>query len=244
MASLPVADKKDIRIGIVSAVVALGLLFVLLLLLGFEVADPKPEPPKVAATSEIEEIVLENLKVDMGGGSEGAPSDDPVKEPTPQTEEVIATTKASPKTTNTGKSNKTNSPKATGEPASTQQSTNPFGGGGSGKEGDGSGKFGNDAGGGSGEGPGGLGDGTGRARLTDPDVNDIYTDQDQLVYLRVIINAEGNVLKVSNLSSRTTTNDQRIINKVMAAVKSDVRFSKKPGSGQEQLVITIKIEAN
>jgi hypothetical protein len=244
MATLPISEKRDIQIGIVSAVVTLLLIFLMLLLLGFEVADPKPEPPKVEATSEIEEIVLENLKVDVGGGSEGAPSDDPVKEPTSQTEEVIASIKTSPKTTNSGKSNKTNSPKSTGEPTSTQQSNNPFGGGGSGNEGTGSGKFGNDAGGGSGDGPGGLGDGSGRTRLNDPRVDDIASDQNHTINLLVKINASGNIVSISNIAAKTTCTDQRILNKVMAAVKSQVKYSKKPDSGLELVYITVNLNAN
>ncbi len=244
MASLPISDKKDIQIGVVSAVLALLLMFLLLLFLSFEVAYPKPEPPRVEAFTEIDELVLENLKVDAGGGSEGSASKDPVTEPKPETEEIIATTKPSTTKTNTGKGKRTDAPNSQNDPSNAKQNDNPFGGKGTGDKGDGSGAFGNDSGTGSGSGPGGLGDGTGRQRLTDPDVDDILSDQNHVIYLRIIINAEGRVMSATNLSSKTTTTDQRIINKVLAAVKSDVRFSKKPGSGQEQLVITININAN
>lgn len=244
MAAAPISQKKDVQIGLVSAVLGLLLLFLLLLLLGFEVADPKPEPPKVTAATEIEDIVLENLKVDVGGGSEGAPSDDPVKEPQPQTEKVI-TKKTNPVTkTNTGESNKTNSPTSKGEPSSTTQSNNPFGGGGSGKEGQGSGKFGSDEGGGSGTGPGGLGDGSGRIRLNDPKVDNISSDQNHTINLRAQINAEGKIMSVTNIASKTTTTDQRILNQVMAAVKSQVRYSKKAGAGMELVYITVNLNAN
>ena len=244
MAAPPISDKKDIKIGLVSAVLGLVLILLLLLFLSFEVAYPKPIPPKVEAFTELEELDLENLKVDAGGGSEGSASKDPVTDPKPETEEIITNNKSTTSKTNTGKGKKTDAANSQNDPSNAKQNDNPFGGKGTGDDGKGSGAFGKDEGSGSGAGPGGLGDGTGRQRLTDPDVDDIISDVNHVIYLRVIINSEGRVLSANNLSAKTTTTDARIINKVRSAVISDVRFSKKPGSGQEQVVITININAN
>ncbi len=244
MATLPIANKKDLKIGAAAAVLGLLLILLILLLCSFEVADPKPEPPKIAAESEIEEIVLENLKVDMGGGSEGAPSDAPLDEPKPQTEEII-TKKDNPNTkVNTGKSDKTNAPTSDNTASTTKQDANPFGGNGSGTKGDGSGKFGTDAGAGTGSGPGGVGDGSGRIRQNEPKVDDISSNQNHIIYLRATINAEGRIMEVTNLTSKTTTSDQVILRQVIAAVKNQVRYNKKAGAGLEAVYITINLNAN
>jgi hypothetical protein len=244
MASLPIANKKDLKIGAAAAVLSLILLLVLLLLLSFEVADPKPEPPRIAAETEIDEMLLENLKVDMGGGSEGAPSDSPIDEPKDQTEEVI-TKKDNPNTkVNTGKSDKTNAAKSDNTASTTKQDDNPFGGSGGGKKGDGSGKFGDDAGAGSGSGPGGVGDGAGRIRLNDPKVDEIASDHNHVIHLRATINAEGRIVDVTNLPAKTTTSDQVILRQVIAAVKNQVRYNKKAGAGLELVYLTINLNAN
>lgn len=245
MSGIPVANKKDIQIGLVSAAVGLLLIFIFLILMSFEVADPKPEPPKVDATSEIEDIVLENLKVDMGGGSEGAPSEDPKVDPQPQTQKTL-TKKSNTKTkVPAGKSEKDTEKPGKGE-TSGSDTPSMFNGNGEGKKGAGAGKVGtkDSQGEGNGPGPNGYGNGTGRKRLTEPKVGQIHSNKNQTIYLRVVINSEGKVLSVKNLPAKTTTNDGVIINKIMAAVKKDVLFSKKPGSGQEQLVITINIKAS
>ena len=244
MATLPIANKKDIKIGAAAAILGLALIVVLLLLLSFEVADPKPQPPKIAAESEIEDIVLENLKVDMGGGSEGAPSDAPLDDPKPQTEEVI-TKKDNPNTkVNTGKSDKTNAPKSDNTASTTKQDPNPFGGTGKGTKGAGSGISGKDEGADKGTGPGGVGDGSGRIRQNEPKVDDISSNQNHVIYLRATINAEGRIVDVTNLTSKTTTSDQVILRQVISAVKNQVRYNKKAGAGLEAVYITINLNAN
>lgn len=244
MAGLPISNKRDIKIGAAAAVMGLLLLLMILLLLSFEVADPKPEPPKVPTTTEIDEITLENLKVDAGGGEEGSPSDDPLDEPKPQTEEVI-TKKDNPDTkVNTGKSNKNTAATSNNTASTTKKDSNPFGGGGGGKQGKGSGISGKDDGPGTGSGPGGLGDGSGRKRLNDPKVDDISSDQNHVINLRAKINAEGKIVEVTNIASKTTTTDQRIINQVISAVKNQVKYSKKEGAGLELVYITVNLNAN
>lgn len=243
--SIPqVAEKKDIQIGWVATAIMVIVLFVILFLIKFQIADPPPVD-FVMKTETVfpEELDLKNLKVDMGNAGSGSPTDDPIAKPTPQQQEVLSTTKESNTKTNSGKSNKTNSKTNSNNTASTTtQSKNPFGtGGNNGKNGAGTSPFGNDTGTG-GDGPGGGGGGEGRTRLNDPSIDHIQTDVDITINLKVSVNADGVV--VSALSTpKTTTTDQRIINQVIAAVKSQVKYSKSPGSGLVTQYITVKINA-
>jgi len=242
MSSFPIADKKDEQIGLIGSAVALLFLFMILMLVTYQIADPKPEPFQQAAQTELEELELENLKVDVGGGSEGTPSDEPVTKPQPETQQIL-TKKNNPTTkTTTGKGTKNTSPNSKNDPSNSTKSDNPFGTGGSGDQGSGSGKFGNDSGTGSGNGPGGTGDGAGRIRLVDP-VDDIVSDDNHRINLRLTINAEGNVIDVRNIAAQTTTTDQRIINQVIAATKKQAKYSKKPGAGPEIVFITLHLSA-
>jgi len=242
MSSFPIADKKDEQIGLIGSAVALLFLFMILMLVTYQIADPKPEPFQQAAQTELEELELENLKVDVGGGSEGTPSDEPVTKPQPETQQIL-TKKNNPTTkTTTGKGTKNTSPNSKNDPSNSTKSDNPFGTGGSGDQGSGSGKFGNDSGTGSGNGPGGTGDGAGRIRLVDP-VDDIVSDDNHRINLRLTINAEGNVIDVINIAAQTTTADQRIINQVIAATKKQAKYSKKPGAGPEIVFITLHLSA-
>jgi len=242
MASVPIFDKRDQQIGAVASALALTFLFIILVLITYQIADPPPEPFVQPAATELENLEIDNLKVEMGGASEGSPNDDPVTEPRPQTQQVL-TKKENPDTkTNTGKGTATNAPNSDNEASNTKKSNNPFGSGGGGDSGTGSGVFGQDKGV-SGSGPGGIGDGAGRIRLNDPVVDNIMSDENHLISLRLTINAEGNVVAVQNIASKTTTTDQRIINQVIAAVKAQVKYNKKPGAGLESVYLPVNVKS-
>lgn len=167
-----------------------------------------------------------------------------VKEPQPQTQQVLTKPK-NPKTqTNTGQSTNNTAPNSNNTSSTTQASNNPFGDGGSGggKGGGKGGKFGNDAGTG-GEGPGGGGNGDGRIRLNDPQVDHIETNVNVTIYLKLTVNENGDVVSASNITSKTTTTDQRIINQVIAAVKSQVKYNKDSGAGLVSVYLTVRINA-
>ena len=131
-----------------------------------------------------------------------------------------------------------NSDNKTNSSTSTEASTNYFGDGGS-SLGKGSG-FGTDNDHGSGSGPGGGG---GRIRYGDPNTDNIYSDEPQTIYLKLTVNAEGEVVGGKS-TSKTTTTDQRIINQVLTNVKSQVRYSKKPGASLEFVYLTVNVRAN
>lgn len=238
-----ISDKKDEQIAWISAAVLLVLLFVIFWMITFEMADPPPKDFVMKAETIMEEIDLKNLKVDMGNAGSGSPTDDPVTEPKPQQEQILAANKPSKTTTHSGHSTNTNSQTtSTNTSSTTTQSNNPFGSGGNnGTQGSGTSPFGNDTGTG-GNGPGGPGSGEGRTRLNDPSVDHIVTDVDVTIYLKLTINADGVVVSAIS-TSKTTTTDQRIINQVIAAVKNQVKYNKAPGTGLVTQFLTVKINA-
>jgi hypothetical protein len=242
MATIPIFNKRDEQYGIIASAIFLLLIFLILVLLTYQVADPVPEPFVQAASTELQDIEIKDLKVEMGGGSEGTPSDKPVTPPKPQTQQVL-TKKDNPDTkVNTGQGSASTTPNSKNEASNQQQSTNPFGSGGSATNGNGNGAFGKDSGT-SGEGPGGIGDGKGRIRLNDPKVDDIVSDDNHRISLRLTVNSEGVIVDVRNIAAKTTTTDQRIINQVISAVKNQVRYNRKSDATLEIVYLTVNLNA-
>lgn len=244
MATLPIANKKDEQIGMIAAIVFVALILLVLFVMTYQIADPPPKPYEVPSTMDLENIEIKNLSVQVGGGSKGSPSDDDVSPPKPQTQQVL-TKKDNPDTkVNTGKGSSNTAPNSQNEATNSKKSDNPFGSGGSSTDGQGSGTFGKDVAGISGNGSSGIQDGKGRIRQNDPNVDDIQSDDNHIIYLQVIVNSEGYVVDCKNIASKTTTNDQRIINRVISAVKSQVRYNKKPNASLEVCYETIRLNAN
>lgn len=243
MATIPIVDTGDKRKGIATSVVVMILLILFLFLVKFEMADPPPQDIDVKLAEPLDVTVIENLTI-QGGSGGGKPSDDPVREPQPQTENILATTKPQETQTNTGQANTTNNPNSQNDPSTTQQSDNPFASGGSGNGnsgGDGD-TFGGDSGTGTG-GNGGSGTGKGRVRLNDVNINNLIYNSDEKIFLKLVIDAQGNVVQVINLKGKTTTTDQILINKVKVAVKKQVKYNKEPGAPLAAVYYTVKINA-
>lgn len=245
MATLPVVNEIDKRKGIIAAAITMLLLFLYLYFTKILMADPPPRDIPVKTETTIDQIELKNLVVEAGGQGGGTPTNDPVvSEPKPQTQQVLTKPK-NPKTqTNTGQSTNQTAENSNNTSSTTQASNNPFGDGGSGggKGGGKGGKFGNDNGT-AGTGPGGNGNGDGRTRLNDPSVDHIETNVNVTIHLKLTVNESGDVVSASNITSKTTTTDQRIINQVISAVKSQVKYNKDPGSGMVSVYLTVKINA-
>lgn len=244
MATLPIVFPKDRKFGIAATGVTLLALFIYLYFTTIMMADPAPAdiPPVVTETT-IEQIELKNLVVETGGGgSAGSPSDDPIDQPKPQTEKVLVRNKPANTHHTSGQSTNNTSPNSNNPSSSVKPSDNPFGSGGiNGKDGHSKeGKFG--PGEGPGEGPGpDAGSGNGRTRLNNVSIDHIESERDEIIYLKLTVDANGNVVSAIS-TSKTTTTDARIINQVKAAVISQVKFSKSPGSGPVQLFYTVKID--
>ena len=141
ISSPQVADPKDVKVGLVSALSAIFVLMILLFLITYQIADPPAQDVVVTAEAVIDEILLKDLKLESGSIGGGSASNDPVDKPKQQIQEVI-TGKSKRSSAKSGKSNKTNGNDANNEASTTVQSQDPFGSGGSGgKNGGGNGPF-------------------------------------------------------------------------------------------------------
>lgn len=244
MATVSIKEQQDKRNGIIASVLTMLILFLYLYLTKIAMADPPPRDIPVTAETTIEEIQLKDLVVEQPGGSKGGgtPSDEPISEPKPQTEKVLITNKPSKTQEVSGQSKNMTNEQSSNSSGTVQKSENPFGSGGSGT-GKGSGKgnspFGSDAGNGDGDGEGdGKGSGKARVRVNEVNIDNIYSERDELIHLRLTVDANGNVISATKLP-KTSTTDQILINQVIAAVKSQVKYSK--GTKTEQFFYTVKV---
>lgn len=202
MASIPVVNTIDKRRGIITSIIVMILIVIYLMLIKFEMADPAPVDIDVKLAEPLDITEIENLTIEGGAGG-GNPSDDPVTDPKPETENILATTDPKDTQTNTGQGNTTNNPNSQNDPSNSEQSDNPFADGGNGGgSGGGSGDtFGGDSGTGTG-GNGGNGTGTGRTRLNNVSIANLQYNSDEKIYLKLIIDAQGNVVQVVNLKGK------------------------------------------
>ena len=230
MATIPVVNSIDKRKGIISGVIAVLLLILYVLLTSFEIADPPPQDVVVLADIQFpEELVLEDLVVEGGSGG-GEASDDPIDKPKPQTQEILTGNNENT-VTNTGQSSNTNSPNSSETNTTTNQSNDPFtsGGNGNGTDGGDGNTFGNDSGTAT-NGTNSSGSGTGRIRLNDPIFVDLKHNYDEYIYLKLTIDGQGNVIRAYNIKAKTTTTDQKLINRVIYEVKKQVKYNKASGA--------------
>ena len=243
ISSPQVADPKDVKAGLVSAVASIILLMILLFLITYQIADPPAQDVVVRAEAVIDEILLKDLKLESGSIGGGSPSNDRVDKPKEQIQEII-TGKSKRSSDKSGKSNKTNGNDANNEASTTVQSQDPFGSGGSGgKNGAGNGPFSGP--GNSDDGDGGLGKGNGESRLRISNANlpQYDIDYESNIHLQLTVNANGEVVAAKCIKSKTTCSDQRIINQVINEVISQVKYKKESGAGLVYTFYTVKILA-
>lgn len=244
MSKVPIVNEKDRRIGIITAILALLVLFLYLRLTTYLLADPPPKDIPLSTTIELPvEIVLKELMLE-GGGS-GTPTEAPLtNEVVAQTQHVITKKKSDTKQ-KTGKSNHSTDQHDPNTEASTTDATpNYFGGSGGNGGGNQGGKgkgFGNDNGDGIGE--GNEGGKKPRIRLNEPNTDGIQSDQNCKIHLKLSVNAGGNVVKVENIVSKTTTINQILINQVKANVISQVKYNKVDGAAIEIQYLTVNLLA-
>lgn len=243
MATIPIVDTIDKRKGIMVAIFLMAALLVYLLLLTFEKANPPPKEEVVTLADplDVTEIVKPTI---LGGSGSGTPSDDPVTDPKPQTEQIITSTNNPDHVVNTGQGNTTNTANSQNDPTNAVQTNNPFGDGGSGDgEGGGSGDtFGGSSGTGTG-GHAGSGSGKGRIRKNSINLGDLHYNTDEKIALKLVIDAEGNVVQVINIKSQTSTTDQVLINKVKVAVKKQIKYNKEAGAPLTNVYYTVNVNA-
>jgi hypothetical protein len=247
-------DKKTASLA---TILSLAFVFLLLFFTKIDQRNPPLELITSALEVPVEQIIEAPRLISPGGKSGGgggtATADKVDPTPKPQTSQTLTNTKGIETNEGKGKSNKTTAKDSQNSATSTKKSTNPFGdggdgpgsGGGKGKgknlgigddEGDDSGK-GNGSGNGNGNGKGGN-----RTRLTDPSVDDIESDANCTIQMRVKIDENGNVISAT-CTSLTTTISQLIKNKVCTATIRTAKYNKKPGAGIEEAFITVLIRA-
>lgn len=238
-----VADPKDIKKGVISALASIFVLMILLFFITYQIADPPAQDVVVTAEAVIDEIVLKDLKLESGSIGGGSPSNDRIDKPKEQIQEVI-TGKSERTSTKTGKSNKTNGNDANNEASTTVQNSDPFGSGGSGgKNGAGNGPFSGPGNSDDGEQGLGKGNGASRLRVNNAVLPQYDIDYDSNVHLQLTINANGEVVAAKCIKSKTTCSDQRIINQVVNEVIRQVRYKKEIGAGLVYTFYTVKILA-
>lgn len=239
MAAIPIVNTADKRKGIITAIIVMTLVVLYLLLKTIALADPPPPDPVVLAETELpEELMFEVIEM-SGGADAGSPTDDEVKPPTPQTEQVLTTTNESDYSEPTGNSTNTNANNQTNESSTTTQSNNPFGSGGNNGDTGSGNTFGNDTGVGTGD--GGTGTGIVRKRLNDPVFDRLESNEYATITLVVTIDGQGNIVSASCNYSKTTTNNQVLINRVINEVKKQVKYNKDPGAPLAKVALTVKI---
>lgn len=244
MANIPIVDKMDARKGLIASLLLMLIGFVLLSFMYYEIPDPLPEDTVVIAKTEIDEIVLKELKMEGGSGG-GEPTDAPIDQPKPQTEQVLTNTRPTETNIPTGQSTHTNANNPDNTASTTQQVDNPFGNGGNGSgNGGGSGTgLGQDTGNTDGSG-GGSGTGAAsRKRLNNVSVGGIYIDTDATIGYKLTVDAQGNVVAFTNVKGTTTTTNQSLINKIGYAIKSQVKFNKDSGSPLVYQFYTVRVKA-
>jgi len=237
-----VADPRDVKVGLISALFSILVLMILLFFITYEIANPLPKDEVVNAETIVGEILLEDLKIESGSIGGGSASNDPVDEPKEQIEEVI-TGKSKRSYTKTGKSNKTTGNDANNEASTTVQSQDPFGSGGSGgKNGAGNGPFSGPGNSDDGDDGPGKGDG-GRLRISNVILPLYDNDFDVSIHLQLTVNENGEVVAAKSIKSKTTCSDQRIINQVVNEVIRQVKYKKENGAGLIYTFYTVKILA-
>lgn len=83
-----------------------------------------------------------------------------------------------------------------------------------------------------------------RIRLNNPNTENISSTITCKVALKLSLDNEGNVVDASVVTSKTTTTDQKLLNKLIENVKSQVKYNKIEGkSGVENVFLTINILA-
>ncbi len=236
----PVVLPKHRNTGIVVALGCVVLALLILFIFTFEMADPPPREIPMNTTTSLTDLEIKDLKIETGGAGGGTPSNDPISEPTPQTEKILTQKKNPKSSSNTGESNKTNANNQTNTSTTTTQNDDPFAQGGEdgGLGGGRGGKIGKDNGKYDGK---GNSDPAKRIRLNDPNFENIEVERVVRVNLQMSIDENGQIISARS-TSKTTTTDQRIINRVISEVKKQVRYNKDPDTSPVTVYLTVELE--
>ena len=83
-----------------------------------------------------------------------------------------------------------------------------------------------------------------RVRLNNVSVNDIEITEDARIVYKLLINADGDVVKYACSRSNTTTTNQVLINEIGEAIRKQVKYNKVPGAPQKYVFYSVVLRAN
>jgi hypothetical protein len=243
MKAIPIVNQLDRRNAVIASAVTLLLLFLYLIFATIEMADPAPsdiEPIKTETT--LQEIELKEYIVETeAGGSRkgGSGTNDPISDNLEQTEQILTSDRGKT-SVYSGKSTHHNSPDSDNPSATNRNGDDDFFGEGFDDPYDsgGASEFG-EPGITKGKNSGEVVDGSGRIRKNDPNVEGIIVKESGIVYLILTINQDGDVVKAVNNKSKTGITDARIINKVISAVKAQVKYNRSSYSNLAQAYLQV-----
>jgi hypothetical protein len=230
-------ENKERKIAILASAIFISILLITSCFIRLFIHIPLPvDLPPLRSDEVIEEFIIdkEDIEIAQTGGSSGGGTENnaPVN-PVKTTNPSVSEGKGFSDTTKNGNNS----------------ALNPFGTGGTGGgNGTGGGKLGGPGdrpGDGDPGGGGGGGDPTPGNRITKDVLNQegIVTDVDITINLKLIINSSGKVVSATNIASKTTTTNNRIINKVISEVMKQIKYDEKKNADLEYVYITCKIRA-
>ena len=237
-------ESKGKKIAYISSSSFLMILILLAYFTTFYIQNAVPaDVPPIKSDEVIEEFIVENVEIKdiSGSAGGGTPTNDKVAPPAVQSEKFVTGNQSSDKIFS-GNSNNQNGKNATNGSSTSTKGNNPFGTGGSGGgTGSGKGPFGGTGDGDIGNEPSGAGSGKERVRLKNAKLPEYETDFDSKIHLKLSINTNGDVFAAYYIKSNSTCTDQIIINKVIAEVIRQVKYS--VDSKITYAYYTVKIEA-
>ena len=226
-------ENKERKIAILSSAMFISFLLISSCFIRLFIHIPLPvDLPPLRSDEVIEEFKIdkEDIEIAQTGGSSGGGTEN--NAPVNQV-----------KTTNPSvlEGNDFSAPPKNGN----NSAPNPFGTGGGNETGQGKlGGPGSVEGEGKDDGTGkGYGSGENRIRKNNPKLDQFRTDVDITINLKLIINSSGKVVSATNIASKTTTTDNRIINGVISEVMKQVKYDEKKNARDEYVYITCKIRA-
>lgn len=92
--------------------------------------------------------------------------------------------------------------------------------------------------------PDDMEDSPNRRQISSVDLSGIQTASDVTILLQIAIDGAGNVTKASVIKSKTTTTDQALIDQVIKAVKSQLKYSRNTGAALKYEMYTVKLKVN
>jgi predicted RNase H-like nuclease (RuvC/YqgF family) len=82
-----------------------------------------------------------------------------------------------------------------------------------------------------------------RKRVQEADLNAIKSKTDQIIYLKLEVDDNGNIISATNIPERTTTLDNKLIKKVIQTIETQVKYEKRENILIEIVYMTVKIDA-